>query len=153
MKTLLNLFAVIGILLATCHSVEAQNVWRGGKPGQEKNWNTPGNWSKNRVPDIDDIVLIPNTESRGGFYPVITEEVGPIYYLEVQGGATLSIAPQGSLTIDGIGKYEDAILLVGTIENRGEIRLSTAKHQLFAGHPENLLNEGKITSVFTPGNR
>ena len=84
---------------------------------------------------------------------MINGEAGPIYYLEVHGGATLLITPRGSLTIDGVGKYEDAILLVGSLKNQGEIRLVTAKNTLLAGHPENLLNTGKITSVFPPKNR
>ncbi|MCO6479486.1 MAG: hypothetical protein J5I94_22820 [Phaeodactylibacter sp.] len=150
MKTLMSLFVILGISLAAATTLGAQNVWKGGTPGQEQEWNNPRNWSQNRAPDINDIVLIPNTEARGGFYPVISEDAGPIYYLEVHGGATLTIAPTGSLTIDGIGNYEDAALLVGTLYNRGEIRISEGGGQHFAGHPENLLNTGKITAVSGP---
>ena len=149
MKCLINFIAVFGIILATHATLSAQNVWKGGTPGQEQEWNNPKNWSQNRIPGIDDMVLIPNTESRGGFYPVVNGEAGPIYYLEVQGGATLSINQNGRLTIDGMGKYEDAILLIGTIVNHGEIQISADKGQMVAGHPESLLNAGQI-SVASP---
>ena len=147
MKCLINFIAVFGIILTTHATLSAQNVWKGGTPGQEQEWNNPKNWSQNRIPGIDDMVLIPNTESRGGFYPVVNGEAGPIYYLEVQGGATLSVTQNGRLTIDGVGKYEDAILLIGTIVNHGEIQMSAEKGQTVAGHPESLLNEGKISGV------
>ncbi|MCB9286171.1 MAG: hypothetical protein H6560_02560 [Lewinellaceae bacterium] len=150
MKTLLSLVVAFGVIMAANSTLVAQNVWRGGTPGQEQEWNNPRNWSQNRVPDIDDIVLIPNTESRGGFYPVISKDAGPIYYLEVQGGATLSVTTNGKLMIDGVGKYEDAILLIGTIENKGEIRVQMEEKEAVAGHPENLMNTGSFIAMASP---
>ena len=146
----MSLVVAFGVIMAANSTLVAQNVWRGGTPGQEQEWNNPRNWSQNRVPDIDDIVLIPNTESRGGFYPVISKDAGPIYYLEVQGGATLSVTTNGKLMIDGVGKYEDAILLIGTIENKGEIRVQMEEKEAVAGHPENLMNTGSFIAMASP---
>ena len=144
MTTLNNLFAAFVMIVLTAVSLNAQNVWRGGAPGQEQEWSNPRNWSQNRLPDSDDMVLIPNTESTGGFYPVIKDDIGAIYYLEVQGGASLLVEPEGQLSINGTGKYEDAILLIGSLKNQGEIRIISDSGPTVAGHPQELLNEGGV---------
>ncbi len=148
MKTLLSFIVAFVIIHSTA---VAQIVWRGGTPGQEEAWSNPRNWDQHRVPDADDIVIIPNTETRGGFYPVIDGQAGPIYYLEIQGGAKLTVTPYGSLAIDGAGKYEDAILLVGALENHGEIRVANTAGQVAAGHPEEIRNTGVFRAVKLPG--
>ena len=58
--------ALVVVLFATSLSAQNENVWRGGKPGRVADWNIAANWSKNRVPNEFDHVVIPNTRDRAG---------------------------------------------------------------------------------------
>ncbi len=69
-------------------------VWRGCT---SPDWNTPTNWSLGRVPlATDDVVII----STGPNAPVLST-TAVANSVDVQGGASLSIASAGSLTING----------------------------------------------------
>ena len=144
MKTLINLIAILSLFQLPA---QAQMVWKGGSPGQETQWNEPDNWSQNRIPAANDLVIIPNT---GGEYdPVIDQPIAPIYFLEIQGGASLHILSTGILVVDGGNSPEDGILLVGDLVNEGYIQLKGSTSPQIAGHPENIYSTGEITYTQT----
>ncbi len=144
MKTLISLIAILSLFQLPAQS---QMVWKGGSPGQETQWNTPDNWSQKRIPAANDLVIIPNT---GGEYdPVIDQPIAPIYFLEIQGGASLHIRPAGILVVDGGRSPEDGILLVGDLFNEGRIKLKASASPQIVGHPENIYSPGEITYTKT----
>jgi len=101
----------------------AQNVWSGGTPGQEEGWSIASNWSQYEVPGAFDNVIIPNTETRGNFYPVVNETVEEISFLEVDSGARLIIEPEGNLTIDGSSTYNYGVHNMGEIILEGKMNV------------------------------
>ncbi|HQU59798.1 MAG: hypothetical protein KDD02_02835 [Phaeodactylibacter sp.] len=139
MKTLMSIVLATTLSL----SLNAQNIWLGGAPGQETEWNNPRNWSAFRAPGPDDLVIIPNTDSRGGFYPVINNKVEPVYFLEVQDNAHLTITQHGELIIDGTGKIEDGLLLLGTIHQTEQIKVVGSSSKMIAWSVKN----GKESNV------
>lgn len=124
MKQLMNSFALIcAICLSFNLSSQSLNYWVGGQPGAETAWDNPNNWSQHQIPDWTQGVVIPNTESRGNFYPIIKNEIEPIAYLEIRNGAKIKVTSLGKLIIDGDATYNYGIFLVGTIFNAGEIEV------------------------------
>ena len=124
MKKLIILVLAIGIGT----TLQAQNTiyWKGGTPGEETKWYNPKNWSPNRIPASNDIVVIPNCSSHGCFYPELAETAAPIAHLRVESGAVLTIQKGGYLSIDGSATFNDGISLFGTILNYGHISIIDA---------------------------
>ena len=112
------------LALFTGFALSAQNRWVGGTPGTETDWLQPRNWSKNRVPDwTDSVVLIPDVSTQSGFFPVVSTIVPAIPHLFVASGAKLVLKPSGDLTIDGATTYNHGILLYGEIINSGHLTI------------------------------
>ena len=65
----------LSLLFATNLFAQNENTWQGGKPGRTSDWNVSANWSKHRVPNEFDRVVIPNTDTTTRSYPFITGEV------------------------------------------------------------------------------
>lgn len=120
MKTLIYVLSFFAI---TSLNAQTEMIWLGGTPGQETNWNQPKNWSTNQVPSEDDWVIIKSTNSGHNAQPIITTEV-TLAGLEIQAGATLTIATKGELTIDGAMTYNHGILNFGKITNSGMVSVA-----------------------------
>lgn len=118
-----NLMLLLFALVLSSTILVGQNIWKGGTPGQETSWDVAKNWSKNRVPDWTDDVIIVDVSSCSGVFPVIENEVEPIAHLEIYGNAKLTILRKGKLTIDGISTFDTGILLVGNLYVDGEFSI------------------------------
>jgi hypothetical protein len=99
-----------------------ENVWLGGTPGQETNWDNPRNWSENRVPDEDSWVIVQNLNTGHHAFPIINSEV-IISGIEVHAGASLKVAAAGELIIDGEYANNYGILNYGDVINEGRISI------------------------------
>jgi hypothetical protein len=90
---LLNLLWAAGLL-----SAQNENIWRGGKPGRASDWNIAANWSKNRVPNEFDQVVIPGAESGSTTRPFISGEVviGSLY---MESGAEIVLRDHAMLVV------------------------------------------------------
>ena len=119
---------LLGLVFCLSIAIQAQNTvrWTGGTPGSETNWESPKNWTPNRVPSSNDLVIIPDCSSKGGFYPELTKTAGPIAHLRVEGGARLTILSGAQLAIDGSTTFNDGITLYGTLHNEGHLSVSNA---------------------------
>jgi len=119
-----NLIVILVVLVSqSFNSVDAQNIWKGGTPGQETEWNLAKNWSENRVPDWTEDVIIADVSTNSGYFPIIDKEVEPIAHLEIQSNATLTILPQGKLMIDGMSTFNTGITLIGKIDIDGDLEV------------------------------
>ena len=81
------------LLLANLSSLQAQttNVWKGGFPGHETDWNHNRNWSLGKTPDVFDRVIIPDVSTSTLKYPIVKEGEIEVHSLEVQSGASLTL--------------------------------------------------------------
>lgn len=123
-------------------TASAQNIWKGGTPGAETDWNTPRNWSLNRVPDwSDDVVLIPNVASQSGYFPVVESHVPDISHLNIEGGASVTITTTGSLTIDGETTFNYGIQNTGHLHNSGHLAILKTALPPLAEPDGNILNQ------------
>ncbi|MEP6794054.1 MAG: hypothetical protein ABJB16_06990 [Saprospiraceae bacterium] len=95
MKTAFILFFS---LLATYSFSQITSIWKGKTPGHEFDWNWPGNWSTNRLPDDFTDVFIPidNTLTRN--YPIIKTHGVEINSLNMHIDASITIL-KGILSI------------------------------------------------------
>ncbi|MBK9337471.1 MAG: hypothetical protein IPM98_13240 [Lewinellaceae bacterium] len=104
MKSRLLFSAICFTLLFACsHTLRAQRIvhWKGGTPGLESNWNTPGNWSTNAVPNAFCDVIIPDVSTRSGAGPVLAQKNAEVNTLILESGASLVIQQCGALAVYG----------------------------------------------------
>ncbi len=119
-----NLIVMLFVLISgSLTSMEAQNIWKGGTPGQETAWSVAKNWSESRIPDWTEDVIIANVSTSSGYFPVIDNEVESIAHLEIQSGAILTILPTGKLIIDGGSTFNSGITLIGNINVDGDLEI------------------------------
>lgn len=79
------------ITLTVSVNAQTTNVWKGGFPGHENDWNCNKNWSLGKTPDIFDNVVIPDVSTTTRRYPVISSGEVEVTSLYVQNGATLTL--------------------------------------------------------------
>jgi hypothetical protein len=143
MKNLKMSFTLCLIAFFFASNLSAQNFWIGGTPGNETNWNTAKNWSKNQVPDWTENVIIPNVATLSGFFPVIDQVIEAIPHIEIQSNAVLTVLPYGKLVIDGISTYNSGIFLYGKLIATGEIDIANvAKMEIEQRDGELYLRKG-----------
>ena len=119
-----NLIIVLIVLMTQgLTSVDAQNIWKGGTPGRETDWDVAKNWSENKVPDWTEDVIIADVSTNSGYYPVIDSEVAPIAHLEIHSNAILTINPEGKLLVNGISTFNTGITLIGKICIDGDLEI------------------------------
>src|SRR5687768_9921310 len=97
-------------------------IWRGNCPGHEREWNYPGNWSSNAVPDEFSDVVIPLDVSADAHYPVISGSMAEINSLHIWPGAVLVIE-KGKVEILDIEKSvfrRHQVIGNGIINYRGD---------------------------------
>ena len=122
MRTLFTFVALIALPLFL--NAQKTVIWRGGAPGQETDWTVGKNWSTNHMPWTDDIVIIPNLDTQGRSYPVINSRVPRIGAMVIHDKAKLILTDDAILEIDGSWNNTYGIHLVGSIKNKGLIRIS-----------------------------
>jgi len=131
----------------------AQFYWEGD---ESSDWNTAGNWSGNQVPNSYNDVII----NSGTTYSPVISNNAEVKNLSIESGATLTIEPGYSLTINnnltnegtlilhapnGDGAYP-SLLTYGDITNNGSIQIQlylTAKEFHYVSSP---INGGNATS-------
>ena len=88
-----SIFIALISILAITDSASAQttNVWKGGFPGRENDWNCSKNWSLGKTPDVFDNVVIPDVSTSTRRYPVVSSGEVEVSSVEVKPGATLTI--------------------------------------------------------------
>lgn len=81
------------LFAANLSSLQAQttNVWKGGFPGHETDWNQSRNWSLGKIPDVFDRVIIPDVSTSTQKYPIVKEGEIEVLSLEVRSGASLTL--------------------------------------------------------------
>lgn len=84
-------------LFLTSFALQAATItWEGDV---SSNWNTASNWNTNTVPTVGDYAVIES----GGLMPIISSNAGTIQGVEIKTDMTLTIAANGSLSVDGTG--------------------------------------------------
>ncbi len=106
------------------------------------NWNQACNWSPASVPAVGNDVVIPNTTND----PIIGASANAVAKsVEVQSGALLTIAANGTLTVNGsrtVASIAAAFHNIGTTENNGIISIGTTT----ASGTNGLLNKGNFNN-------
>jgi hypothetical protein len=95
--------AVVATVDATCLQ------WTGTT---DTDWNTATNWNGNTVPTASNNVLIPDVSAGSGNFPVVSTSGVEANDVTVHGGASLTIAALGDLTING-GLSNTGTVIVG----------------------------------------
>nr|WP_295925983.1 choice-of-anchor D domain-containing protein [uncultured Dyadobacter sp.] len=89
----------------------------------DTDWNKPCNWSPASVPAKDNDVIIPAAVNA----PVIGDGIAArVKTVEVQTGATLTIAATAALTVEGVKTVsgsETILYNAGTVQNNGQLTL------------------------------
>ena len=137
---------LITLLVLTAATTVAQNTWIGGAPGHETDWMDARNWTRQRVPEWNDNVLIPHLWHHN--YPKVSTNVPAIAHLEVEGGAQLNITSEGHLLIDGRNTHNSGVLLIGNIVNEGSLAINSTALEAIDGKRHNLANRnnGQFTT-------
>lgn len=94
----ISLLSLLVTLITTHLVAQNENIWRGGKPGRPSDWNIAANWSKHRVPNELDHVVIPNTSTSTQTYPFITGEV-TVETLFIESGAEIVLRDHAMLVV------------------------------------------------------
>jgi hypothetical protein len=76
------------------------NVWKGGFPGHETDWNQNRNWSLGKTPDVFDRVIIPHVSTSTLKYPIVKEGEIEVQSLEVRAGASLTLLRPVRIMVD-----------------------------------------------------
>ena len=93
--TFFTAFSLCTILFAAnLSSLQAQttNVWKGGFPGRETDWNQSRNWSLGKTPDVFDRVIIPDVSASTQKYPIVKEGEIEVLSIDVRTGASLTFS-------------------------------------------------------------
>ena len=90
------------LFLANLSSLQAQtaNVWKGGFPGHESDWNHNRNWSLGKTPDVFDRVIIPDVSTSTLKYPIVKEGAIEVQTLEIRPGASLTLLRSARIVAD-----------------------------------------------------
>ncbi|MEM1214687.1 MAG: T9SS type A sorting domain-containing protein [Bacteroidota bacterium] len=106
----------------------------------DSDWENPGNWSPLVVPGSDDPVIIPSTAND----PLIGANVTvTVQSVEVETDATLHIAANGSLTIDGATNR--GLFLNGNLNNNGAVSIDNCTNDAIeVRNSANVTNNGSI---------
>ncbi|MCC6279865.1 MAG: hypothetical protein IT262_04645 [Saprospiraceae bacterium] len=100
MKTI-TFFSTL-FFLSNLTSLHAQttNVWKGGFPGHETEWNHHRNWSLGKTPDVFNRVIIPDVSTSTQKYPIVKEGVIEVQSLEIRSGASLTLLRPARIVVD-----------------------------------------------------
>ena len=136
---------LVFLSLTLAQTIFAQNTWIGGTPGAENDWNNPQNWSLNRVPDDADlVVIVADVSTQSGFFPIVKNVVPEIAFLNIEGGATLTILNTGKLIVNGENTFNYGIQNTGTILNAGKLIIEKTALSPLAEAKNNIINTGNF---------
>ena len=116
---ILTFTLLYGLFSPETAQAQKLNVWKGGQPGRQADWNCPRNWSLGIVPDQTCVAVIEQNFQSGANYPVISTPVELVRYLMLLPGTQLEIGPRGHLEVE----LSDACLFEGELLNRGQLIL------------------------------
>jgi len=135
-------------MLVSLTSSFAQNIttatWVGGTPGGERNWQDYRNWDNQKVPTWTTTVIIPDVQSKSGFFPTIETTVAEIEHLKIESDATLLILKGGSLTNNGESTYKDGLLNFGRLHIDGILKIMNTAMTAINNEKGLIQNIGKI---------
>jgi hypothetical protein len=97
-----QIISTLIFIIALTAAVNAQitNVWKGGFPGHETDWNQNKNWSLGKTPDVFDRVIIPDVSTSTLKYPVVKEGEIEVLSLEIRAGASLTLLHSARILAD-----------------------------------------------------
>jgi hypothetical protein len=136
---LLSRSGLLALLLLAALSATAQTTWTGAT---STDWATASNWYPAAVPTATDDVVIPSSPTN---QPTLSSAGAVARSVEVQSGATLTIASSGSLTVNGfkvISPLRSGFFNYGTVENSGQLALGTTSSLGFYG----IYNSGNFSN-------
>lgn len=123
MKRLILLFFV---LLFFRQSFSQDKTWNGSVSTE---WNNDANWTPAVKPSVADDVIIPSGTSN---QPTLSVNTAVVKSVQVQSGATFTIANSGELTINGFKTFDLSVDIKstafqnsGTVENSGKLILGS----------------------------
>ena len=140
---------IASFLLLICLTANAQAYWVGGADGRENDWMEPRNWSTGQVPGWQDVVIIPYQEY--SIYPEVRCVVPLIQSLQVSKEASVTISPEGVLTIDAFENEGEGILLEGFVFNYGALILTEMELEPVESQLSHLDNQGICSLVTDAG--
>lgn len=147
-NTLKIAITILSLLLISSFTLSAQNSWKGGTLGAEQEWNNPKNWSENRVPDWrDETVIIQDVSSRSGYFPTVSTVVPEIGHLRLEGGATLMVANNGKLIVNGETTFNYGILNAGKLVNYGFVSIENTAMNPLENPRNNIINKGAFALI------
>lgn len=85
---------VVTLLFPACLFAQHENIWRGGKSGRYADWHVAVNWSKHRVPNEGDIVVIPAL----GTHPFVTGNVA-VQSIFIESGAEVALRDRATFVV------------------------------------------------------
>ncbi|MGR3810140.1 choice-of-anchor D domain-containing protein [Jiulongibacter sp. NS-SX5] len=136
-------FQIQGTGSATCTQVATSTELMTWSGSADTDWDNACNWSPNGVPTATNDVSIP---SAPGNPPTIVVNSAVAKSVEVQSGATLTIASSGELTVNNFkdfgGGNSTAFYNKGTVENYGKLILGSTSSTGNYG----LYNEGSFNN-------
>jgi hypothetical protein len=100
---------------------QTKNIWKGGFPGHESEWNHAKNWSLGKTPDVFDRVIIPDVSASTQEYPIIKDGEVEVLSIEVQTGASLILLRTARIVTEEFACYgnckgcEQRVLIEGTM--------------------------------------
>lgn len=89
------------MMFVAAHEMNAQisSTWKGGTPGHKTDWDTPSNWSNNRVPDeFTDVTILWDYTLQGN-YPIIKHPEFEAHSIFVEDGAKLNYSFRSDMII------------------------------------------------------
>jgi hypothetical protein len=81
----------ISFLMTQAIHAQIHSTWKGGTPGHKTDWDTPANWSNNRVPDEFTDVVIVWDQTMQENYPLVKEAKFEVHSIWIHDGAKLNI--------------------------------------------------------------
>jgi hypothetical protein len=93
-------FFITFCLLTTTLPAQIVNVWKGGSPGHETDWNYHKNWSLAKTPDVFHAVVIPDISTKTRKYPFVKSGEIDVQSIEIQSGAKLYVLPSVCISTD-----------------------------------------------------
>ncbi len=111
MRNLIVFSIVLFLIQIAAQTAAAQiiNTWKGGTPGQESKWDCNKNWSRGRIPDIFDNVIIPNVSTGSQKYPIIKTGLIEINQLYIHSNATLTLQESVRILVNEFNNYGTCI--------------------------------------------
>ncbi len=143
----LSIAATLILIFSTSAFLNAQTTatWKGGKPGRTTDWSCAENWKEGRIPNEFDQVIIP---ARAAFYPILNNTVEVVDALIVEGGATLTLHSNTTLTVLGDTGRFGGLTVLGIIRNDGILEVVDAPERNVA-QLQQVVGSGRVVNIIS----